>query len=296
MVEEIETKSRNVFGGHHIVQQSDEEVYNQKISRFENYHKYLGLPEGWFKGKKVLDACCGTALSCTHSFLNMGAEVTAIDLPGEHEFNESRIKDNFAGKYKLIRGSVLELPFEDNQFDYIHCEGSLHHTTNPKKGFMELARVCKPDGYVYITQFGTPGLFREAEDYFRIKYKKNEQFRNLIDNLTTEQLQEYVKWINSNLKEINSYMPKPIPVELFNQDLVLTIKDRLQAPIYTRHSEQEIMDWYKEAGFDAKRITRYPKGIKGLREYMCPIYEHYNHPLSKLINGDGFMQFIGMKK
>ncbi|GAF72667.1 unnamed protein product [marine sediment metagenome] len=287
---EIEENSRNVFGNHHISEQSNEQLYKRKFDRI-NY-EYLELPEGWFKGKKALDAASGTALSNTHKLLELGAEVTSLDLPGDHEFDESRIKDKFKGKYKLMRGNILALPFEDNTFDYVHCEGALHHTIHPKKGFMELARVTKPGGYLYVTAFGTPGIFREVEDFLREKYKKGQDFQKLIDTLTEEKLQAVIKWINANLKEDHP----PIPLELFDQDLVVTIKDRLQAPIYTRHSTTEVLSWYKEAVFKtAKRITRYPKGCKNMRRYMSPIYEQWNHPLSKFINGDGFIQVIGQK-
>ena len=221
-----------------------------------------------------------------------GAEKTSI------EFDESKIKEKFKGKYKLMRGSVLNLPFENNSFDYVHCEGALHHTVDPKKGFMELARVCKPGGYLYISVFGTPGIFRIAEDALREEYKTNKNGLNLkewVDNLNQEKLREIIKFLNDNRKGEDLHYPA-LPEEWFDEDLVVSIKDRLQAPIYTRHSTEEVKGWYKEAGFKTvERITRYPTGCYNIRRFMNPVYDNWDHPISKFLNGDGFIQVIGRK-
>ena len=285
----IETKQRNIFAGHHFIEQKDEIIYKRKFDRI-NY-EYLKLPEGWFKNKKVLDAGCGSALTNTHKLLTLGANVTGIDAEGEDDFNDIKLSQ-YLGSYKLMRGNILDLPFDDNSFDYVHCEGVLHHTINAKKGFGELARVCKPNGYVYISVLGKGGILGDLLELFRNKYKNDKLFKEFIDTLTLEKIEAYVNWLNNNLRED---VPK-IPLDFFGNDFLMTVKDRLQPLIYDQFYQNEVDNWYKSNNFiEIKRLTRNPE-FNDYRKYLCPIYYNYSHYLSYLINGDGFIQMIGRKK
>ena len=42
---------------------------------------------------------------------------------------------------------------EDNFFDFVHCAGVLHHTTDLPAGIKELARVTKEGGILVITTY-----------------------------------------------------------------------------------------------------------------------------------------------
>lgn len=43
------------------------------------------------------------------------------------------------------------LPFADKEFDYVFCFEMLEHVENQHQVLMELARVCKPHGSVFVT-------------------------------------------------------------------------------------------------------------------------------------------------
>lgn len=48
-------------------------------------------------------------------------------------------------------GSVLDIPFNDCNFDFVVCSGVIHHTPDPEKAINEIYRVLKPGGLAYIS-------------------------------------------------------------------------------------------------------------------------------------------------
>ena len=97
-----------------------------------DYLKSLNVDESFFKDKDILDCGFGGTGWAVELFVRSGAKsVTGIDL---NEKWVTRIGDRLK-KYNhpnlnLIQGTVLELPFENNRFDYVHSHGVMHHTTD----------------------------------------------------------------------------------------------------------------------------------------------------------------------
>lgn len=56
--------------------------------------------------------------------------------------------------------SALELPFQNGTFDLVLCVYMLQHTSNPRQGFQESARVLKPGGTVFYAIGRDNGLGR----------------------------------------------------------------------------------------------------------------------------------------
>lgn len=97
------------------------------------------------KGGGILDAGCGTGFF-TRFYARMGYDVTAVDLTKEAVLLTRESLRIFALKANVLQGNLEDLQFKDNTFDYIICNGVVHHTANPKKAVLELYRVLKPGG------------------------------------------------------------------------------------------------------------------------------------------------------
>ena len=67
---------------------------------------------------------------------------------------------------------VLELPFEDSYFDFVFCNGVLHHTDNMEKGIREMYRVLKPNKLAYLYIYGDGGLYWYSRKKMPILMKK----------------------------------------------------------------------------------------------------------------------------
>lgn len=57
------------------------------------------------------------------------------------------------GARNVVAGDVRAMPFNSGQFDMVWCRLVLGHLADPMPAYMELARVCKPGGYVFVTDF-----------------------------------------------------------------------------------------------------------------------------------------------
>jgi SAM-dependent methyltransferase len=61
-------------------------------------------------------------------------------------------------------GDGQELPFEDGSFDYVLCFETLEHVESPAQLLGQLARVCRPDGRVFVSIPWVPRTFVHARD------------------------------------------------------------------------------------------------------------------------------------
>ena len=57
----------------------------------------------------------------------------------------------FKNKFKINIGSLEKLPYPDNYFDFVLCQGVIHHMDNDLKGFQEIFRVLKKEvQHIYL--------------------------------------------------------------------------------------------------------------------------------------------------
>lgn len=100
--------------------------------------------------KHVLDAGCGTGWFSAGA-ANRGANVTSMDV-GPELLKQVAKKC----KSKRVIGSILEMPFKNNSFDFIISSEVIEHVTDQQKAISEIHRVLKPNGILVLT---TPNAF-----------------------------------------------------------------------------------------------------------------------------------------
>ncbi|MHC1704353.1 MAG: class I SAM-dependent methyltransferase [Tenuifilaceae bacterium] len=96
-------------------------------------------------GKLLLDAGCGTGWFSKFA-ADRGAVVTSMDL-GENLLAQVALKC----ETKRVVGSILEIPFPDNTFDFVVSSEVIEHVPDPYKAIQELYRVLKPGGTIVLT-------------------------------------------------------------------------------------------------------------------------------------------------
>ena len=93
----------------------------------------------------ILDIGCGPGF-WVRQFCRMGLNVFACDLSKTAvELTKKSLK-LYGLTAQLSEGNAETLPYKDESFDYINCQGVIHHTPNTAVCVGEFFRVLKPGG------------------------------------------------------------------------------------------------------------------------------------------------------
>ncbi|MBI3495628.1 class I SAM-dependent methyltransferase [Candidatus Berkelbacteria bacterium] len=125
-------------------------AYHQNLPKrfwevYLDYFKFIGPV-----GKKLLDVACGPG----HFLLvakSLGYEIHGVDIS---PVTIKKKKKTVEGDLRV--GMAEKLPYRSNQFDLVTCIGSLEHFIDQDKSLLEMRRVLKNDGKLFIY---VPNLF-----------------------------------------------------------------------------------------------------------------------------------------
>ena len=106
------------------------------------------------KDQSLLDVGCGPGLILI-DFANYVNKVTGIEPTQElidvaNKNLEATNDDDVKSRVKFQLGLAYEIPFPDDTFDVVFALQVVIHLLDPVKGLAEMARVCKPGGYVLV--------------------------------------------------------------------------------------------------------------------------------------------------
>lgn len=120
----------------------------------------------------VLDAGCGSGLTACYLAKIAGCRIIGVDINSQM-IEKARLRAEKEGVSHLVDfrvSSVYELPFNDNQFDYVIAE-SITVFLDKVKVYREFYRVLKPEGRVADLEMALlkelpSGLRRQMEECF----------------------------------------------------------------------------------------------------------------------------------
>lgn len=118
------------------------------------------IPLSMIEKKRVLDMGAGSGrYSCALSLLG-AAEVVAVDY-GDTGLEKGRQLAAEHGIENVVfqKADFLDLPFEDESFDFVFCNGTVHHSEDMAKASAELYRVLKTGAHSWFYVYGAKGIF-----------------------------------------------------------------------------------------------------------------------------------------
>ncbi len=302
---DLEERTRRIFDKIHKghVATGEGAIRIRRLLTPEN----MKLPANYFVDKVCGDLGCGSAASGTYNLLQMGARyVHGMDLNDSFIGSATEVLEtepDFHGRWELNKGSLEKLPYPSEYFDFVLCQGVIHHVDNDMKALEEINRTLKQGGMANIMVHGKGGLLtRFVMEILRDEYKSNKRLARFVDDeLSVDVIKKELSWLRSRIDNDGTPEYKAcISIvdsleKLIDDDLILTVRDRLQAPLYKTYAFEQFEKMLKRAGFKCwYRISRKPS-YKNIRKFLSPLYLEYDAPLSRLLYGDGMITLMVTK-
>jgi len=123
--------------------------------------------------KRCLDFGAGTG-NITGKLLNMGYEVTAIDISKEMcGVLKNKYKNSVKqGKLRIINSKIENANFKKEEFDFIICYSVLHHLPDYINVVHNLSLFLKKGGIMCLDHESSPFSWNETNDYLSHMIKK----------------------------------------------------------------------------------------------------------------------------
>ncbi|MBT2677711.1 demethylmenaquinone methyltransferase [Bacillus sp. ISL-35] len=151
------------------------------------------------KGAAALDVCCGTAdwTIALAEAVGKDGKVTGLDFSQNMlKIGEEKIQSRHLDQANLIHGNAMELPFDDNSFDYVTIGFGLRNVPDYNQVLREMHRVLKPGGMAVCLETSQPTMpgFKQAYRlYFRF-------IMPMFGKLFAKSYDEY-SWLQESAKD-----------------------------------------------------------------------------------------------
>lgn len=117
----------------------------------------------------ALDVCCGTADWTIALANSVGPEGKVIGLDFSEnmlKIGHKKVKELGLKQVELIHGNAMELPFEDNTFDYVTIGFGLRNVPDYMQVLREINRVLKPGGMAVCLETSQPTMIGFKQLYY----------------------------------------------------------------------------------------------------------------------------------
>jgi len=149
---------------------SEERYYEEPARLLTERLARNGFPLDRFPEWRGLDAGCGNG-RYTYALRRLGLrEVVGLDLSALNIADANDKAENRPlGGIRYEQGSLLDMPFANGSFDFVFCNGVVHHTLDYDAAVTELVRVLRPGGCGFLYVITEPGgIHWENVDVMRI--------------------------------------------------------------------------------------------------------------------------------
>ena len=165
----LEKKTSDLYSG--LWKELDNKSLVEESLKLINSRLPADVVTNHIVGKKVLDMGCGSGRYSIALAKTGAEEVVAVDVQKKSYEKVKILCEKFGYKVKFFEEDVLNLTFDDDVFDFVFCNGVLHHTHSIEKGLRELGRVLKQSGKAFIYLYAGGGIFWHTRNALRSVFK-----------------------------------------------------------------------------------------------------------------------------
>ena len=194
---------------HTILKTGDSNRLMKELKKFIGYNKF------------VIEVGSGTCQLSNYLAIGSNNRIYAFD----SSLQSLKLGKEFAEKNNIqninfVRGDIFDKIFKDEVFDFVWCNGCLHHTKNPYEAFKSIIPCLKKNGYIFI------GLYNKI-GRFRTKFRK--YIYKIFGKKIIMKLDPVLRNIPNNSQDkINAW-----------------IKDQYTHPVESTHTFDEVLSWFK---------------------------------------------------
>lgn len=179
---DLQTKGK-ILSNSQSLEKKTSDVYTSLWNKFErgiflSESKMLierRLPETiineHIKDKVVLDMGCGSGRYTIALALLGAKKVVGVDLFAQSYQISQRIAQERGLNIEFSESDFLSLPFDDDSFDFIFCNGTIHHSKSIKDGIKEFIRVLKKGKKGFLYMYADGGIFWNTRKKMREIFK-----------------------------------------------------------------------------------------------------------------------------
>lgn len=229
------------------------------------------VPEERIEGAVVLDAGCGSG-ALTRQIGEHGAKLT-VGIDVNEAVDEAHAASRQADNVQIVQANIFALPFKDEAFDLVWSNGVIHHTPDAKGAHKSLSRVVKSGGsmyvWVYPKRFNPFRFVKDIFDFTRLSRLPEPILLRVAKVMSYPSMALLALW--RGIRSLPGLRPRTAwgertvrPRTL--QEVELTWFDALSPEWDTRHTEDEVIGWFHQTGFDSVSALEEPKvGVRGVR-------------------------------
>ncbi len=229
--------------------------------------------------KNVLEVGCGTGQISIYFALETNNKIVALD-PTLSSLHLARnfAKKNHISNISFLNVDIFDDVLSDKCFDFIWCNGVLHHTKDPYLAFKTLIKSLKKEGYVLIGLYNKIGRARTI-------------------------LRKYLcKIFGLNILKILD--PTLRKLKLDEDEKNAWIRDQYLHPVESLHTIDEVLKWFEEnniefissipsSDFDYNYDNIFEKKHKGT--YYSRVINQISMLFNQLGSDGGLFILIGKK-
>jgi ubiquinone/menaquinone biosynthesis C-methylase UbiE/uncharacterized protein YbaR (Trm112 family) len=154
-----------------------------------------------------------------------------------------------------VVGSLFHLPFENESFRHVTCQGVLHHTRSTKAGFDRIAEKVAPGGSLFVWVYA-------AEDPYVVRGLRGllvKLYWWISHGLFRPVLSRSPGWLRNAVVHVISAAMHPIVSRRGRNrgrwryvNTVHGIRDAFTPRYAHQHGFNEVIEWFEEAGFEPR--------------------------------------------
>lgn len=204
------------------------------------------------QGKTIVDAGCGNG-QLTKALALQGANVIGVDVISTLSPIVQSLKLQQEGIHNLcfIQADVSNIPLKDASCDIVISNGVLHHTPNTRNAFLNVARLLKPGGKLYVWLYAKPPGFKDKVFFWLMDVLRHFVilFKPGGQKALVRAYAKLAYFISRKRKGRNSQKD-------FNT-ILIDVYDTLTPKYRHYHTPVEVAGWYNEAGFGSPTLTHW---------------------------------------